>query len=75
MRAPPQSVPIMCGTEVGHPDASRPHQGDHFERRLEILCLAARSPMSGKCFFSGPCRFQMPRPAAAFSRKISPDLI
>jgi hypothetical protein len=30
MRALPQSVPIMCGTEVAHPDASRQHQGDHF---------------------------------------------
>jgi hypothetical protein len=37
MRAPPQSVPIMCGTEVSHPDASREHRGDHFERRLEVL--------------------------------------
>ena len=53
MRALPQSVPIMCGAEVGHPDASRPHQGDHFERRLEILCLAARSPMLREVFFLG----------------------
>ena len=45
MRAPPQSVSIMFGTEVSHPDTSREHRGDHFERRLEILCLEARSPM------------------------------
>ena len=31
----------MCGTEVAHPDAFRGHRGDHFERRLEILWLAA----------------------------------
>jgi hypothetical protein len=48
MRALPQSVPIMFGTEVAHPDASREHRGAHFDRRLEILCLAARSPMPGK---------------------------
>ena len=48
MRALPQSVPTMCGTEVAHPDASREHRGDHFERRLEILCLAARSPTPDK---------------------------
>jgi len=48
MRALPQSVPIMCGTEVAHSNASREHRGDHFEGRLEILCLAARSPGSGK---------------------------
>ena len=45
MRALPQSVLIMCGTEVSHPDASRENRGNHFERRLEILCLEARSPM------------------------------
>jgi hypothetical protein len=48
MRALPQSVPIMFGTEVAHPDASRQHRGDHFERRLEMLCLAARSPTADK---------------------------
>jgi hypothetical protein len=48
MRALPQSVPIMRGKEVAHPGASREHPGDHFERRLEILCLAARSPMPEK---------------------------
>jgi len=48
MRALPQSVPIMCATEVAHPDASRKHRDDHFERRLEILCLTARSPGSEK---------------------------
>jgi hypothetical protein len=37
MRALPQGVPIMCATEVAHPDASRQHRGAHFERRLEIL--------------------------------------
>jgi hypothetical protein len=45
----------MFGTEVAHPDASRQHRGDHFERRLEMLCLAARSPTADKCFFSVLC--------------------
>ena len=52
MRALPQSVPIMCGAKVCHPGASREHWGDHFERRLEILCLAARSPRAEKIQFS-----------------------
>ncbi len=29
VRAPRQSVPIVCGTEVSHPDASCENRGDH----------------------------------------------
>jgi hypothetical protein len=48
MRALPQSVPVKCGTEVGRLVAAREHRRDHFDKRLEILCLAARSPEPGK---------------------------
>jgi hypothetical protein len=48
MRALPKSVPMMCGTEVFHPDAVREDRGDYFERRLEILWLATHSPTPGK---------------------------
>ena len=65
----------VCATEVAQPDAFRQHRGAHFEGRLEILCLAAARQDPGSEISRALARLQIPRPAAAFSRKISPDRI
>jgi hypothetical protein len=44
----PKVCQLCAAQKSPHPAASREHQGDDFERRLEMPCLATRSPVPGK---------------------------